>query len=111
MVSRDELAVLTAARPDVPLRVLPVPGAPSKAWIVAAPCPFLTEDGRCDVYPVRPYNCRRYLCGREDPWREPYDRAPVPARVLQSRALRRLYARTQREAQRWADQHGWKADD
>lgn len=27
------------------------------------PCPFL-EAKRCRVYPVRPWNCRHFICGR-----------------------------------------------
>ena len=106
-MTREELAVLTAARPDVRLRVLPQPDAPDHLWIVTHPCPFYMEGRGCDVHPIRPYNCRRWMCGRNDPRREPFEEAAVQTVVLRSRALRRLYARTQREAQRWARAHGW----
>ncbi len=45
----------------------------SNQWALrAAPCPFL--DGRhCSIYPIRPYNCRRFGCFRPEPAREPFE--------------------------------------
>lgn len=74
----------------------------------AQPCPLLNADGTCSVYAVRPFNCRRFLCGREAT--EAWDQAPrlgVPLRVVTDRAFRRQYAVNERHAQRWARSHGW----
>lgn len=88
---------------------------PSFTSLVARPCPFLTQDdlGRavCRAHDVRPYNCRRFMCGRFDTT-ERHDVGVVngiPLRVRQSETLRDEYAANQREAQVWADAHGWKA--
>ncbi len=35
-------------------------------WIVAAPgrpCPFLTSEGRCGIYPTRPHVCVAFVAG------------------------------------------------
>lgn len=63
----------------------------------------------CTVHAVRPYQCRRFMCGR-DSCDEPVEIAAVPAKVLQSRDLRRQYARNQNRAQVWALDHGWTRD-
>lgn len=74
--------------------------------LVAHPCPLLTADGRCSVYAVRPYNCRRFSCFREDgePWA---GEGGVIRKLYASRDLSRQDALTQRRAQRWARTHGW----
>lgn len=77
--------------------------------LMAHPCPLLTSEDRCAVYAVRPYNCRRYACGREDVTAEPFDASPVPARFYADRDFRRQAVRIERKAQRWADAHGWGA--
>jgi Fe-S-cluster containining protein len=81
--------------------------------LATGPCPYLTADTHgkplCSVYAVRPYNCRRYMCGREA-CDEPFDPAPVPGVVLDDRHLRRQYALNQRKSQKWANAHGWTPD-
>ena len=91
----------------------------------AAPCPFLEGQSTCSVHAIRPYNCRRFGCMRPDVKAEKLvlDRAmPITLyrdlgcanlreRLIQSRAVRRLYANMQRKAQRWARQHGWSDND
>lgn len=86
---------------------------PSHTHLVARPCPFFTRDeagqGVCRVYDERPYNCRRFMCGRTTT-EESYDRGAVdgiPLRVLTSADLRQQYADNQCAAQAWADAHGW----
>lgn len=71
----------------------------------AGPCPLLDPSGLCSVYEVRPFNCRRYLCGREG--HQPFVNTGVPVRVLLDRDFRRQYERNQRKAQRWALTMGW----
>lgn len=87
---------------------------PRAMAMTVGPCSFLgsTPSGaaRCRAYAVRPYNCRRFMCGR-DHGLQRWDDAPVPARVLADRGLRRAYARQQREAQPWARAHGWSETD
>lgn len=78
----------------------------------ARPCPFYIFH-TCQVYEVRPYNCRRFGCLRPNPKQEPFDLAPdgtcrnLLDRVKTSRIARRLAVTLQRRAQRWARQHGW----
>lgn len=97
-----ERAALWAARPEVVTtwRMSPDVGF---VELVAGPCPYF--DGACTVYDVRPYNCRRYLCGREDG--EPWADGAVPVRFLTDPGMTRLYARNQAAAQGWAVAHGW----
>ena len=87
----------------------------------ANPCPLLDTAGRCTVYVVRPYNCRRFICLRPDPSIEPYEPEPIDTerkrygcanlsdRVNTDRAARRFFQVIQRKAQRWAIQNGWSA--
>lgn len=80
---------------------------PALTVLRAKPCPLLTAEGRCSVYDVRPYSCRRWMCGRTDP-AQPVEDAPVPMRVLQSAELTEDYRKLQAAAQPWALAHGWK---
>lgn len=118
-----ERDLLIARRPDIVSRF--------EDWetgfvaLRAAPCPLLGFiDGRalCTVHDIRPYNCRRFLCGRTDITTEAYEPEPwnplqgqlgcrnLSDRIRQSRAFRRFYALIQRRAQRWAVAHGWIDD-
>jgi Fe-S-cluster containining protein len=78
--------------------------------LVARPCPFYeAKDSTCRIYESRPYNCRRFMCGRDD-LSEPFDAGAldgIPARVWTSDALRAQYAQNQTDAQVWADARGW----
>ena len=90
--------------------------------LVAQPCPLYDRTSRtCMVYPVRPYNCRRFACMRPDVTTEPLKIMPTQPlmvfgaigcintrqRLLESRVARRTFEGIQRKAQRWARQHGW----
>lgn len=75
----------------------------------AAPCPFVTDDNRCGVYDVRPYNCRRFACMRPDPSAEPFGGAAMDAR-LRAAETAPAVDQVQAEAQPWALAHGWKAE-
>lgn len=78
--------------------------------LAAGPCPFYAKDAAdramCLAYEVRPYNCRRYMCGRET-CREEWDPRAIPMRVQFSRALESQYARNQAKHMPWAKAHGW----
>jgi Fe-S-cluster containining protein len=101
----DEVVMTLAERDEVE-RAVPsgvvlsfLPHAdPRFVRLSAKPCP-LYADG-CTVYAVRPYNCRRFACLRED-YTRPYDEGP------QTRSDRRQLIVIQRHAQRWARSHGW----
>ena len=67
----------------------------------AAPCPLYLF-GRCSVYEVRPYNCRRFACMRSN-----LSESYLPDARIETRPGRRLAQKIQRKAQRWALQHGW----
>lgn len=91
------------------------------AALKAAPCPLLERDAQglavCSVYDVRPYNCRRFACGRVSPETEPYETGAsgecvnMTDRLTQSKPFRSWARRLQRQAQDWADAHGWRTDD
>jgi Fe-S-cluster containining protein len=81
------------------------------------PCPLL-EGNTCSVYPVRPYQCRRWGCFRPDPSAEPLiaDHGFLGAqntreRYEQSRTVRRELQLMQRRAMRWALKHGWTGNE
>lgn len=82
----------------------------------AGPCPFYIFK-ECLVYPVRPYNCRRFACMRPDPKAEPWEEGGdgpnkvrnVDDRIALSRPARRLAAKIQHKAQKWALKHGWSS--
>lgn len=79
----------------------------------AQPCPLFVFGG-CLVYNSRPYNCRRFACMRPDPKTEKLEMGGglgcknLEARVVNSRAARRLYQRILNKAGGWAQAHGWK---
>lgn len=73
--------------------------------LLAGPCPLLEADGSCSVYDVRPFNCRLYMCGRQDG--EAWTDEAIPLRILTNRDLRRQYALNERKAERWGRAHGW----
>ncbi len=57
------------------------------------PCPFFSQPNRCEVYDVRPYNCRRFACLKG--FRGTAKEAEAVKVAIQKRA------------QPWADAHGW----
>lgn len=89
------------------------------AALQAAPCPLLDRDADglavCSVYDVRPLNCRRFACGRVSPETEAYETDANGAclnmteRLAYSKPFRSWAKRLQRQAQVWADTHGWGA--
>lgn len=99
-----------------------VSAGPGFTNLLAGPCPLYDGDKRtCTVYSVRPFNCRRFACMRPNVQLEKLNlTASNPIlkmnvgcsnlrdRLLQSRSARRLYAKIERKAQRWARAHGWK---
>jgi len=88
-----------------------------KFWsLKAAPCPFLA-DNLCTVHAVRPYNCRRFMCGRVDVHSESFESGgPLGCFNLSDRintSLRWMnwYQSRERAAQKeWAKDHGWGKD-
>lgn len=110
---RDELR---AARPEVISTFLTRPDG--WVWLRTQPCPYFRRDaagkGACTVYAVRPYNCRRFMCGRTagEAWEQDATGAcrNLEDRLDRSRLFRRFYAVIQRRAQRWAQTHGWRND-
>ena len=82
---------------------------PSLTALKARPCPFYSSQDGCTVYAVRPYQCRRWMCGRTRLTEIIEDR-PVPLRVLRSPELTADFKQLQDEAQPWALAHGWKPE-
>lgn len=83
----------------------------------ALPCPFLSDDNRCMVHAIRPYNCRRFMCGRVDVSRESYEISPTGGclnmadRLETSQRFMEFYRTHERAAAKdWALLHGWKRD-
>lgn len=76
------------------------------------PCPFLAGTA-CIIYNTRPYNCRRFICGRVDPTQESFEEGPdgcfnLSDRTATSARFEEFAAATQRRAQKWALENGWK---
>lgn len=70
-------------------------------------CPLY--DHGCTIYDVRPLNCRRYMCGREDG--EPAQPGVIPMRVFATKRLRKQYLRNQRQVmEEWGHAHGWRPE-
>lgn len=109
MTHAERAEIERATPPGVVLSFVPHDDA-HFVRLTAKPCPLLGADNLCTVYAVRPYNCRRWGCFRDDVTCEPLDNQPVPAVLLVDRAKRRQYAVMQRHAQRWARAHGWVAE-
>ena len=87
----------------------------AKGWIAlkAAPCPFYDYGERaCTVYDVRPYNCRRFMCGRWDVTKEPFidSRTAMLTKIAADNDLRWSFRRMMTAAIAWAVAHGWTAD-
>lgn len=81
-------------------------------WVAmkAGPCPFyVASDKSCRVYEARPYNCRRFQCGRWDPASEPFRLNPMPI-IRSNNDLRWSYRKNQAAHQEWANAHGWSPE-
>lgn len=104
-MTEDEAAILRERWRDArgPLTFVPADGG--FTTLVGTPCPFYVNDS-CTVYDARPYNCRRFMCFRDQD-AEPFDTARIAAKVIHVRDLRRQYDRNQQKAQKWATAHGW----
>jgi Fe-S-cluster containining protein len=79
------------------------------------PCPFLSEEGKCMVHPVRPYNCRRFMCGRVDTDTEslelggPAGCYNLSDRLSTSVRFMEFYNAGERRAYKdWGQYNGWK---
>lgn len=113
MTAEERDVILNSVGPEVEaiLKWRPDP-TPGFVQLKAQPCPLLAADGSCSVYDVRPYNCRRFMCGRvgDEAWEVNPDGSchNLTARLAQSRPFRRYVELVQRRAGRWALAHGWK---
>jgi hypothetical protein len=117
-----ELAALQAARPEVSVTADPIEGRTDLVRMrmkATGGCPYLARalDGTasCTVHAVRPYQCRRFMCGRPDPSTEPFEvSGPMGCRNLSDRIessyqFAAFYRTNQRHAQRdWAEPMGWQ---
>lgn len=103
-----EWAVLSA-HPAAEGRTL-ITDTSREGWVAlrAQPCPFYSDAGGCAVYDVRPYNCRRFQCGRWEPSRQPFAIDPMPV-IRADNDLRWSYSKNQRQHAAWALAHGWEA--
>ena len=108
MTHQEAAALVHAAPREIALHFRPLE-QPGFVAMKAGPCPLYAFGG-CLAYAARPYNCRRYVCLRADVQTEAFDSTgqTVRVRVRRSRAMRRIAERTQRKAQRWALNHGWR---
>lgn len=81
--------------------------------LVTQPCPFLSDQNLCLVYEYRPFNCRRFMCGRVNVQLESFESGgPMGCFNLSDRigtSLRFLefYRSHEHHAQKWARVHGW----
>lgn len=106
MTKQEATTLVHHAPPTITLHFRPVDE--KFVALKAGPCPLYVFK-TCLAYEHRPYNCRRFACMRPDVKTEKFeaDGGNLMARVQTSRVARRLYAKIQRKAQRWAVQHGW----
>lgn len=108
-MTREERALIEAAT-DRALTWAHDPD-PRFVRLQAAPCPLLVE-GQCSVYDARPFNCRRFICGRvgDEPWESANDVClNLTDRLAQSLDFQEFYRSNQKRAQVWARAHGWTA--
>lgn len=106
VMTKLEAAAITHAAPSG-IRLTFRPLDEDFVALKAGPCPLFVF-GSCLVYPVRPYNCRRFNCLRPDPKSEPLDGDKNwRIRTEQSRIAKRLYSRLQNKAMGWAQKMGW----
>lgn len=106
VMTAQELGEVMGARPEVVIRYRMRPDG--LVDLQARPCPYL-DGSRCSVYVVRPYNCRRFSCGRLDTTVEPFTEMGWRERARVDRPYRRQLVQIQRKAQKWALKHGWDA--
>jgi len=107
MTTAERDALIAACPPDVTLR-FDDHAEIGFVELAARPCPLYEDRVGCRVYAMRPVNCRRYACGRDDVANEPFVDAPVPARFYSDRPFRRQMVHMQQDAMRqWGHAHGW----
>lgn len=131
MTTQEKVLLMDYAEKKFPIKVLNTVdwvAGPQEGMeaLVARPCPFFDRVAKtCQVYEVRPYNCRRFACMRPDPPSEPLRLMPpnpvflfgnigcenLRQRLVWSRDARRLYEKIQRKAQQWGRKHGWSDED
>lgn len=82
-----------------------------KFFLIQNKCPLQLPNGRCGIYPIRPFACRLFICGRVD--------ASIPLVYADDKCknhvIRRsrdpifaILARNSEEvANQWGTQHGW----
>ena len=113
-ITPEEKVALEGAT-SVPIDTVPHEDPRFLSWLMPNGCPMLAREldgtATCTVHAMRPYQCRRFMCLREDG--EPY-RAGGPLgcrnlteRLQGNRHAVAFYASSQRRAQGWAKAHGW----
>jgi Fe-S-cluster containining protein len=105
----QELSVLTSLPMAASVQLQTETSADGRfVTMQAKPCPFYDAIRRsCAVYEHRPYNCRRFQCGRWDTRTQPYQNDPMPA-IKADNDLRWSYGRNQQQHSAWALAHGWE---
>lgn len=113
VMTREEANTLVFHAPTtIVLQFRPANEDATMLAMKAGPCPLYVFH-TCLVYENRPYNCRRFLCMRPDVKAEPLEGdgwKNHDDRVRTNRHMRRMAIRNQKDAQKWADAHGWKKD-
>lgn len=83
------------------------------------PCPALkfTKDGAtCQIYQVRPYPCRQFLCGRQfkcdpRPFKNgQYNMEYFSNLIRTNKEFAKVKERLEDKAAEWANSHGWKLE-
>ena len=115
VITPEEQAALEQARPDVPVWTEPRPDG-FVTWKQPHGCPMLARDvdgkARCTAYEVRPLNCRRFHCFRDEgePFRGggPLGCQNLTDRLTSNRHALAFYRTAQRFAHKeWGAAHGW----
>lgn len=110
-MTRAEWALLEQRRPLRPVQLdTERLQAQGMVEMRAEPCPFFRlATNECTVYDVRPYNCRRFQCGRHDVIAQPFPQNAMRL-ILADNDLKWSYEANQRAHQPWARAHGWTDD-
>jgi hypothetical protein len=116
VITPAEAEALRAARPEVAIETTLHADRRFVTWHQPSGCPMLAREldgtATCTVYDARPYNCRRFLCLRDEgeAFRGggPLGCQNLTDRLSTNRHAMAFYGAHQRRVQRsWAVKHGW----